>query len=48
MRAKLELIANKVRFLGTDLEDKDIELRGILEEMLELIDQALPQEVESD
>ena len=48
MREQLEKIKNKVDWLGTDLEDKDIELRDILRDILELLDQALPKEVESD
>lgn len=48
MRKQLEDLRNKVDYLGTDLEEKDIELRDILRAMLELLDKALPMEVEPD
>lgn len=48
MRPQLEALKNKIDWLGTDLEDKDIELRDILREMLTLLDRALPLEVEPD
>lgn len=48
MRESLEVLQNKVLYLGTDLEEKDIELRGILMEIIELLETALPKEVERD
>lgn len=48
MRERLEKIKNKVDWLGTDLEQKDIELRDILREMLEILDEALAIEVGQD
>lgn len=48
MREQLKKLSNKVSFLGTDLEEKDIELREILEEIIKLLDRALPIEVEPD
>lgn len=46
MRNSLKDLKYAIEFYGTDLEDKDIDLRNILMEMLKLIDQALPLEIE--
>lgn len=48
MRQSLEKLKTRVNWLGGDIEAKDIELRGILREILALLDHALPIEVEND
>jgi hypothetical protein len=44
MRRALERIKNEVDNFGTNLEDKDIELRDILREMLAFLDLVIPME----
>lgn len=48
MRHSLEFIKTKIDALGNDIEEKDIDLRRILIQILFLLDQALPIEVEPD
>jgi len=48
LRKSLTDLKYKIEFFGGDIEEKDIELRSILMEMLKLIDQALPMEVDDD
>lgn len=48
MRKSIEDLLDQAKWYGTNLEDKDIELRYILIEMLRLLDEALPKEVEPD
>jgi hypothetical protein len=48
MRDSLKDLKYKIEFLGGDIDERDIDLRDILMQMLKLIDQALPQEVEQD
>jgi hypothetical protein len=48
MRKSCKDLKYKIEFLGNDIDEKDIDLRNILMEMLKLIDQALPMEVEHD
>jgi len=48
VRKSLVDLQNRIAWLGTDLEEKDIELRDILHEFLVLINKALPQEAEDD
>lgn len=48
MRQSLKDLKYKIEFHGGDIDEKEIELREILMQMLRLIDQALPKEVEPD
>lgn len=48
MRASLKDLKYRIEFLGGDIDEKEIDLRNILMEMLKLIDQALPVEIEPD
>ena len=48
VRYSLWDLRDKIKALGGDIEEKDINLRNILLEMLEFIDQALPTEVDQD
>jgi len=48
MRYSLWELRDKIKALGGDIDEKEIDLRNILSEMLELIDQALPMEADDD
>jgi hypothetical protein len=48
MRKSLEELLYKIEAYGGDINEKDIDLRNILRTMLQMIDQALPKEVESN
>jgi hypothetical protein len=48
MRNSLRDLKYKIEFHGGDIDEKEIELREILMQLLRLIDRALPIEVEPD
>lgn len=48
MRKSLSDLKYAIEFWGNDIDEKDIDLRKILMEMLKRIDQALPLEVDPD
>jgi hypothetical protein len=48
IRKSLDDLKYKIEFLGGDIDERDIDLRNILMEMLKLIDKVLPVEVEDD